>query len=152
MTDDICGAETSSTDDPCQHPAGSCPVPSHGADDVDENPQGRPSKFQDKRDAVLEAAEDPIKTRDVARTAGIGKSTLYDWLDDHEEFSDAFRRARSRAARTLVERGLEDPDADTRMVTFLLERTFDYIKTERRELDGELDLGDVTVDFENTDT
>lgn len=126
--DDICGADTDTTDQPCQHDAGSCPIHDGGA-----NP-GRPSKFEDKRDAVLDAAREPIKTRDVAQSVGIGKSTLYDWLNDHDEFSDAFRRARANAARELVRQGLQDPNIDTSMVRFLLERTFDYTKTEEYDL------------------
>ena len=102
---------------------------------------GRPSKFDDVKDDVLAAAAEPIKTRDVAQSAGIGKSTLYDWLDERPEFSDTFRRKRAQAARDLVARGLEDPDVDTRMVTFLLERTFDYIKEQKVEHTGDgLDL------------
>lgn len=147
MTGDICGAECADGSK-CQHPAGSCPVPSHHDDSITDDPQGRPSKFDEHRADVLAAAEEPIKTRDVARSVGIGKSTLYDWLNEYPEFSDAFRRARSRAARDLVERGLQDPDMDTRFVQFLLERTFDYIKTEKRELTGEGgDAVQVIADF-----
>jgi AcrR family transcriptional regulator len=147
MTDnDRCGFKKPDGE-PCQLPASQPDECCHHHTDHDPMRGGRPSKFDDCREDILDAARDPIKTRDVARTAGVGKSTLYDWLDEHDNFSDAFRRARSQAARGLVKRGLDDPDTDTRMVTFLLERTFDYIKTERREVDGELDLGDVTVDF-----
>lgn len=95
---------------------------------------GRPSKFTDEnREKILETAKEPIKTRDVARSVGVGKSTLYDWLDEHPDFSDSFKRARSEAARELVRDGLADPDVDTSMVRFLLERTFEYVKTERLE-------------------
>jgi len=136
MTDDICGAETADGS-PCQLPPseddGHCW--NHTAED--RSIGGRPSKFADHRDDILEAAREPIKTRDVARTAGVGKSTLYDWLDEHDEFSDAFRRARSAAARDLVTRGLEDPDVDTSMIRFLLERTFDYTKTQELEVGGD---------------
>jgi len=135
MTDDICGYDTPSG--PCQNPATEgdhCWIDAHGGD---VSGHGRPSKFEDHREAVLDAAHEPIKTRDVARTAGVGKSTLYDWLDEHDYFSDAFRRARSAAARDLVQRGLEDPDVDTSMIRFLLERTFDYTKTQELEVEGD---------------
>ena len=151
MTDDVCGYPTAN-DTPCQHPttddgdSDRCWVDGHNESDTTTDDPGRPSKFDEHREAVLEAAEEPIKTLDVARTAGVGKSTLYDWLDEYEEFSDAFRRARSRAARTLVQRGLEDPDVDTRMVTFLLERTFDYIQKQEVEHTG--DGLDVTLSTE----
>lgn len=136
MTDEICGYEGTDGDRSCQNPAtegDSCWIEAHGGD---VSGHGRPSKFADHRDELLEAAGEPIKTREVARTAGVGKSTLYDWLDEYDDFSDAFKRARSQAARDLVRRGLEDPDVDTSMIRFLLERTFDYVKTEKREVDA----------------
>lgn len=140
MTDELCGAPTGG-DEPCQNPAtdgDSCWIESHGGS---VSGHGRPSKFDTHRDAVLEAAEEPIKTRDVARTAGVGKSTLYDWLDESPDFSDEFRRRRAHAARDLVRRGLEDPDVDTSMIRFLLERTFDYTKRQEVEHTGSgLDL------------
>jgi transposase len=137
-TDDVCG-EPTADGDPCQHPPtesdGRCWH--HTEIDEDRMEAGRPSTFEDHRDDLLEAAREPIKTRDVARTAGVGKSTLYDWLDAHPEFSDAFKRARSEAARELVARGLDDPDVDTGMIRFLLERTFDYTKTQELEVGGD---------------
>jgi len=139
MTDDDadqCGAETAAGT-PCQHPASREDGRCHHHTDLNPMRGGRPSKFEDHRDDVIEAARDPIKTRDVARSVGIGKSTLYDWLDERPEFSDAFRRARAEAARDLVDRGLADPDVDTGMIRFLLERTFDYTKTQELEHTGD---------------
>lgn len=153
---DVCGYPTAD-DSPCQHPttddgdADRCWIDAHNESDVDGDQPGRPSMFDEYREALLEAAEEPIKTRDVARTAGVGKTTLYEWLDEHEDFADAFKRARSRAARDLVHRGLEDPDVDTSVIRFLLERTFDYTKTQEIEHSGEVDL-DVEADFSETST
>lgn len=155
MTDEICGYPTAE-DEPCQHPTTDdgdpdrCWIDSHNEGETASEDPGRPSTFEEHREDVLEAAEEPIKTRDVARTAGIGKSTLYDWLDHHEEFSDAFRRARSRAARDLVRRGLEDPDVDSSVIRFLLERTFDYTKTQEIEHSGDgitINVPDDATDF-----
>jgi len=130
--DDRCGA-VCTDGSPCENPAGSCPW--HGTDNPPSN--GRPSIFEDHREDLLDAAREPIKTRDVARTAGVGKSTLYEWLDEYDDFSDAFKRARSQAARELVQRGLEDPDVDTSMIRFLLERTFQYTKSQDLTVDGD---------------
>jgi hypothetical protein len=151
MTDDtdICGAPTGDGGE-CQNPAtegDSCWIDAHGGH-VDGH--GRPSKYESHRDDVLEAAREPIKTRDVARSVGIGKSTLYDWLDEHDDFSDAFRRARSDAARELVHRMLEDPDVDTSAIKFLLERTFEYTKTQELEHTGEglqINIPESAADF-----
>lgn len=140
MTDDACGAETAAGT-PCQLPPSRDDGRCHNHTETEDRMRaGRPSKFDEKRDEVLEAAREPIKTRDVAHSVGIGKSTLYDWLDEYEDFSDSFKRARADAARDLVRDGLADDDVDTSMVRFLLERTFDYVKTEKRELDVEADV------------
>ena len=135
MTDD-CGY-VKDDGEPCELPASRDDGRCHHHTEEDPMRGGRPSKFADHREDILEAAHEPIKTRDVARTAGVGKSTLYDWLDEHDDFSDAFRRARSEAARELVQRGLDDPDTDTSMVRFLLERTFEYTKTEELDIGGD---------------
>ena len=55
---------------------------------------GRPSKLDDVRDDLLEAAERGTTKEGCARAAGIATSTLYDWLDQFPEFSEAFNRAR----------------------------------------------------------
>lgn len=149
MTDDnICGAETASTDGPCQHPAGSCPVPSHSDDDVDANPQGRPSKFTDERarDAI-DAAREGLSKAGCERAAGIGDGTLNNWLEadptfeteagEQRQFFRAFRRARRAGETELIEGGLYEDDVDSSMAKFLLASSFDYKKTEQREVTGE---------------
>lgn len=154
MTDeDICGAETASTDEPCQHPAGSCPVSSH-QDDVSgtdrDGAGGRPSKFtDDRRDRIKEAARRGTTVEGCARAAGIHPSTLYDWLDEYPEFSEAFNRARAEGEQRLVEDvAVEDPK-------FILERSYDYVKTEKREVELDADVDathDVTADFVTYDS
>lgn len=149
MTDsETCGHETPTG--PCKNPATDgehCWIDSHGGD---VGGHGRPSKFEDTKDDLLAAAREPIKTRDVARSVGIGESTLFDWLDQYDDFSESFRRARAEAARDLVARGLEDPDVDTSMVRFLLERTFKYIKTQEIEHTGDgltINVPDEAADY-----
>lgn len=160
MSDDICGAETSSTDEPCQHPVGSCPVPSHSSDDVDVNPQGRPSKFTDDRaQDAIEAAEEGLSKAGCERAAGVGDGTLNNWLEANPTFEDedgeerqflrAFRRARRAGESELVHRGLYDDDTDSSMVKFLLASSFDYKKTEQREVTGE-DGGPVEINLNET--
>lgn len=149
MTDDnICGAETASTDGPCQHPAGSCPVSSHSSDATEGDGSGaggRPSKFtEDRKDQLKKAARRGTTIEGCARAAGIHPSTLYDWLDKYPEFSEAFNRARAKGEQKLVEEvAIEDPK-------FILERSYDYVKTERREVDLDADVDathDVTAEF-----
>ena len=123
--DDICGAECVDGSE-CHHPAGSCPVDAHD----DTGAGGRPSKFdEDRREAILEAARNGTTVEGCARAAGIHHSTLYDWLDQYPEFSEAFERARAAGEQRLIEAvAADDPK-------FVLERSYDYVKTEKRELE-----------------
>ena len=134
--DDICGAECIDGS-ACQHPVESCPVPTHNGD-VDENPQGRPSKFPDVRNDLLEAADSFKNMEQVANAGGLrSKQTLYNYLDEHSDFLDAFKRARADAADRLIQRGLDpEDDIDMSFVRFLLERSFKFVKTERQEISG----------------
>lgn len=96
------------------------------------------SRFEDVRDALIRHAAKPKTIAGVARDAGVGRKTLYDYLDRHEDFAEEFRQARGVAETRLIERGLEDdPDVDTNFVRFLLERSYDYTKEERHKIESE---------------
>lgn len=143
-TEDICGAETNDGS-PCQHPAGSCPVPSHD-DPTATNPQGEPSKFDDEaREAALGAAREGKSKAGCARAAGVDESTLRGWLDRHESFSRAFAQARAEGESRLLDGGLTG-EVDPTMARFLLASSFGYVKTEKREHEGEVEVSP-TVDF-----
>jgi len=149
MTEDICGAEcTDGT--PCEHPAGSCPVPSHSDQDAD-NPQGRDfSLSEEDHETILQAARDGKSKSGCARAAGVSHTELRRYLDAHEQFRSAFRRARGRGEEKLIEGGLYDDDVDSSMAKFLLSSSFDYTKTEKREVEMDADVDathDVTADF-----
>ena len=151
MTDDTCDAETTSGE-PCQNPAGedgSCWIPSHSDPDA-ENPGGRPSKLTDeRREAALEAARDGKSKAGCARAAGVSDSTLLDWVDTHDEFRSAFRRARAAGETELLRGGLTDDDVDSSMAKFLLSTSFGYVKTERHEVDADVTHdGDLLAEFE----
>jgi len=100
--------------------------------------KGAPAKFDDVKDELLEAARDELNLRQVANAGGIAKSTLHRWIDEHEEWAMEFRQARSTAADRLVKRALDpDDEIDRRFAQFLLERSFRFIKTEKREIDAD---------------
>lgn len=148
--DDECGdyGGTNSDGDPCGRPAGwgrdadSGLCRSHHEDG--DEPGGRPSKLDDVRDDLLTAAERGTTKEGCARAAGIAPSTLYKWLDEIPEFSEAFTRARAKAEQELIEAAAEsDPK-------WVLERSYGYVKTEKREVDLEADVDgthDVTAEF-----
>jgi transposase-like protein len=138
--DDICGAPTAE-DEPCQNPAtegDSCWLAEHGGDSA---PSGRPSLLEEYEDDILAAAREGLTYEGIARVAGIGVSTLHDWREEHPQFSEALERARSQAERDLI----RDVDPE-----FVLERSYGYVKTEKREVDVDADVDathDVTADF-----
>jgi hypothetical protein len=137
MTDEICTA-TKNDGEPCTYTAkyddGKCGI------HTEANTQGRPSKFDEARDDLLEAADGFLNLKQVANKGGISRSTLYKYLDEKPTFSDTFKRARGRAADRLVTRALDpDDDIDVQFARFLLERSFKFIKTERQEVDLDAD-------------
>ena len=132
--DEYCGFETADGT-PCRNlPTGDgadperCYLPSHnGRDDDPPN-----CVFDEHRDAVLDAARAGATKEGIARAAGIHKDTLYRWLADRPEFERAFRQARWQGEKRLL------ADADDRGARFILERSYDYVKTEKREIQADV--------------
>ena len=92
----------------------------------DEAHGGRPSMLDEYEDELLAAARKGLPSAGIARVAGVGVSTLHEWRDEHDQFSESLERARAKAERELI----EDVDAE-----FVLERSYGYVKTERLEAD-----------------
>lgn len=140
MTDDLCGAPTTD-DEPCQNPSGEngrCWIPSHNPDSDEENPQGRDFTLtEDDHDDILAAARLGASKRGCARAAGVSLSQLQRYLDAREDFRVSFERARAHGEAELIEGGLRDDSVDTSMAKFLLASSFDYKKTEKREVSGD---------------
>jgi len=166
MTDDeICGAATVD-DKPCQNPAdenGCCWIPSHqpGSGDDVENP-GRPSKFTYKRGHLaLKAAREGKSKSGCARAAGVHRSTLDEWSDwDGGKlfgplyFPAAFAQARGYGEDEWVEEGRGD-DGDSSFAKFMLATSYEYEKTEKREVDASHEHtgeggGPIRVEFNET--
>lgn len=119
-------------DEPCQLPGSRDDGRCHHHTDDTVTDGGRPSKFNEERkQRLLEAAEAGMTIDGCARSAGIGVSTLYDWFDKYPDFSEAFNRARAKGEMELVE------EVSQRNPQFILERSYDYVKTERREIEAE---------------
>jgi len=127
---DICGYEGTTTGKPCQHPAGSCPVPSHSDPEAD-NPQGRPSTLDDHWDDIMAGARQGMTLEGCARLAGVAEKTLHEWKNEHEDFRKSLRRARAQGELQHLQ---SVNDSGSR---FVLERSFGYTKTEKREITGE---------------
>mgnify|MGYP000671565098 CR=1 FL=1 len=156
---DTCGAETVA-DSPCQNPTTDdgdpdrCWIPSHNDPDAG-NPHGRDFAIDEgDHDDILQAARDGMSKAGCARAAGVDEKSLARYLDAHDDFRRAFTRARHEGERFLVREALIDSPDDPREIDgqharFLLSTSFDYVKTEKQELehstDEDTDLGTTIV-------
>jgi len=132
---------TKNNGEPCEYAAkyedGKCGIHS----DHNEGP-GRPSKLDEHWDDILTGARQGMTLQGCARLAGVDESTLHKWKNENEEFSKSLKRARAQGELKHLQ---SVNDAGSR---FVLERSFGYVKTEKRELehsgeiDGERTLGE----------
>lgn len=133
MPEQICGAETQSGRK-CQKSGnkddGKCHIHSRHS----ETNIGNPSKYEDVRDELLEKAEEYITTKQVAHGAGVSKQTLYNYIQQYDDFAEEFRKRRSKASQKLI-RDQMNGEVKASMAKFLLQTSFDYIKTEEKLVD-----------------
>ncbi|MFB6237530.1 MAG: hypothetical protein ABEH81_04080 [Halopenitus sp.] len=145
MTEDLCEYPTGD-ETPCQNPAGEngrCWIPKHNDEDAD-NPHGRPSLLEDNWDDIMTGAQKGMTLEGCARLAGVDESTLHRWKNEHEDFCKSLKRARAHGELKHLQSVNESGSQ------FLLERSFGYVKTEKREVDVDADVDtthDVTADF-----
>jgi hypothetical protein len=144
---DECGASTadgSACELPGSYPDGRC---YHHTDEADADSGGRPTKFTDDRaERAKDAAQEGMSKAGCARAAGVGKATLERWLNERDNFRNAFTRARHEGEQKLVTGPLyDDPDdpvdIDGQHARFLLSTSFDYVKTEKQEVEDVTDDG-----------
>lgn len=121
MTDEICGSSDTTTDEPCQRPAGWGTDRDSGfcrthSEDHDGATGHRPTKLTAQRqESIAQMIENGHSIRAACRCNGIGHSTFYDWLergDAQEEglyadFSDRIARARGHGEQKLVDELLD---------------------------------------------
>jgi len=147
MTDETCG-ETKNNGEPCTYKGkykdGKCGIHTeHNEDSV-----GRPSEVADHEKDILAGAKQGMTMEGLARLAGVAEKNLYRYLNQNEEFRKSLKRARAqgelRHLQSVNDRGSQ----------FILERSFGYVKTEKRELEhsGKGDDDEILIDFDNADT
>lgn len=127
---EVCGYERPNGE-LCQNPpteGNSCWIAEHGGSV--EN-LGRPSTLEDHRDDILTGAREGMTIEGCARIDGVDESTLHRWIDKYEEFCKSLKRARAQGERKHLQ-SVNDPGS-----RFILERSFGYVKTEKREISGE---------------
>jgi transposase-like protein len=128
MPDEQCNA-TKNDGEPCEYTAkyddGKCGIHS----DHNENTPagGRPSTLAEHEQDILAGARQGMTLEGCARLAGVDESTLHRWKAQHDEFRKSLKRARAHGELQHLQ---SVNDAGSR---FVLERSFGYVKTEKRE-------------------
>ena len=129
---ETCNA-TKNDGDPCEYAAkyedGKCGI--HTDHNPRQDPGGRPSLLDEYEDDIMIGARQGMTLEGCARLAGVAEKTLHSWINNNEEFRKSLKRARAQGElkhlQTVNDRGSQ----------FLLERSFGYVKTEKREIMGE---------------
>jgi len=101
---------------------------------------GKPERFEEVREDLLEGAGFDVPEETIANYAGISRSSLHVYKDKYPEFEREFRQRRAKTAVSLSE-DVKDPANKEvqRSLQFLLERSHGFMKTERQEVEMETD-------------
>jgi transposase-like protein len=142
---DTCGYVKDSDGQPCELPAsrddGRCHH--HTGIESERANGGRPSLLDEYREDILDGARQGMTLEGCARLAGIDESTLHRWIDKYDDFRKSLRRARAQGELQHLQ-SVNDPGS-----RFVLERSFGYTKTEKREIDADVTHdGDLLAEFE----
>jgi len=120
--------------DPCEYDPkyedGKCGIHS----DENDKAVGRPSEVAEHEDDLLVGARQGMTMEGLARLAGVAESNLYRYLDKHPEFRKSLRRARAQGELNHLQ------SVNDRGSQFILERSFGYMKTEKREVEMDADV------------
>jgi len=118
---EICGAPTTKGGK-CSNFAESCPWHDSEGNKLDTD-AGRPSKLTPERqERMIEAAETGLPMTGIARAGGIDPSTLYEYMDKYEEFSNKLKEARNKAEMKLAK------EAKKKDPRYILTRSFNWDK------------------------
>jgi len=132
MPEDICSHPTADGE-PCQNPpteGDHCWLEAHGG----HAEPGRPSTLDEHWDDIMAGARQGMTLQGCARLAGVDESTLHRWKNNHEEFRKSLKRARAHGELQHLQ-SVNDSGSQ-----FILERSFGYVKTEKREHSGDLTI------------
>ena len=141
MTNETCGYEKADGE-PCELPAsrddGRCHH--HTSIEGERANGGRPSLLDEYEDDILAGARQGMTLEGCARLAGVDESTVHRWKNKYEDFRKSLKRARAHGELQHLQSVNESGSR------FILERSFGYVKTEKRDhnIDADVkhDLGD----------
>ena len=129
---ETCNA-TKNDGDPCEYAAkyedGKCGI--HTDHNPRQDPGGRPSLLEEYEDDIMIGARQGMTLEGCARLAGVAEKTLHSWINNNEEFRKSLKRARAQGELKHLQ------SVNDRGSQFLLERSYGYVKTEKREIMGE---------------
>jgi transposase-like protein len=112
----------------------------HSESDGESDDPGRPLELADHREDIMAGARQGMTLEGCARVAGVTRQTLHNWRNEYEDFAADLRQARAKGELQHLN-NVNDHGSQ-----FILERSFGYVKTERREVDADHDVsGDVSV-------
>ena len=162
-TDDVMAADVDDLAD--VHMLGESSAKAILEDDEEGQGKGRPAGFTDDlARRAIEAARKGKSESGIEREVGVGDRTIFGdggWLDQdltyvtddgqRRDFSRVLRRARGDGEDQWIEEGRSE-DGDSSFAKFMLSTSYDYVKTEKREIDADVDADvdttyDVTAEF-----
>jgi transposase-like protein len=114
------------------------------SDDPDPD-NGRPSELADHREDIMTGAQQGMTLEGCARLAGVDESTLHRWINKYDDFRKSLKRARAHGELQHLQ---SVNDSGSR---FILERSFGYVKTEKREVEAEVSGGGIIAPPEAVD-
>lgn len=103
------------------------------------NGPGQPTKYKPEYcDAVVEMAERGMSVAEWAAALGVAKATLWHWAGDHEEFLNAFTRAKTIEQAVMEKMAFENfgnKNFNSNLWVKSAQARFREDYTERRELE-----------------
>ena len=111
-------------------------------------PIGMTKKTPETIEAVLNAIEAGGTLTDAARVAGIGRRTLYDWLEQDPELGERIDEAKLRRREKLLRRiEQSSEEGDWKAAAWILERTMpeEFSRNAKVTVGGQLATSNVIV-------
>lgn len=112
-------------------------------------PAGRPSKYQKAYcDLVIEHMNEGASLTSFAAEIGVARSSINEWMEEHEEFSEAVKIAKAKCAAWWEKKGRTlavDGGGNATLVIFGLKNMAAEDWREKQTVEHE---GDMTVTFQ----
>ena len=114
---------------------------------------GRPTSYDPMcHDDVLEWAAEGMSKTEIAVKLGVARSTMYEWMEKHEEFRDIIKRAEQIAeawyVRTFREMSMgKIKGAQPVALIFNAKNQLPDVFRDRKQLELDAEIGVFEIDF-----